>query len=383
MRIGIDATSIVDGGGFTHLQEIINNFNNLESSNVSRLVLISSVKCSKKIPNHFYLEKKTFWWLNKTKFHRIFFQIFLFDFYLNKNYDIIFSVTGDYVGSFKPLVGMSQNMLLYEREFWKDIKSIIEKLKFYFNFKRQQRCFKNANGIIFLSNYAKKYISDELFLKNKKTKIIHHGISNQFINKTKTFNSPYSYSFEKPFKFLYVSTIHVYKHQWNVIDAISRLRENGYPLTLTLIGNIIYKASGEKLKKAINKFDPKKEFVNHILNVPYSEINQKYFNHEGIIFASTCENMPNILIESMASGLPIACSNKEPMPEFLKDGGVYFDSNKPISIMSALKKIMHNKKGDIVKMRNKNIKEIKQYDWSKTSKETFDFISEIYNKNPY
>ena len=34
-------------------------------------------------------------------------------------------------------------------------------------------------------------------------------------------------------------------------------------------------------------------------------------------------------------------------------------------------------------MRNKNIKEIKQYDWGKTSKETFGFILEIYNKNPY
>ena len=37
------------------------------------------------------------------------------------------------------------------------------------------------------------------------------------------------------------------------------------------------------------------------------------------IFASTCENMPNILIEGMSSGLPILCSNYLPMPEFLKD----------------------------------------------------------------
>ena len=33
--------------------------------------------------------------------------------------------------------------------------------------------------------------------------------------------------------------------------------------------------------------------------------------------------MPNILIESMGSGLPIACSEKMPMPEFLGDDGIY------------------------------------------------------------
>ena len=29
MKIGIDATSIVDGGGFTHLKELVENYQNL------------------------------------------------------------------------------------------------------------------------------------------------------------------------------------------------------------------------------------------------------------------------------------------------------------------------------------------------------------------
>ena len=35
--------------------------------------------------------------------------------------------------------------------------------------------------------------------------------------------------------------------------------------------------------------------------------------------------MPNTLVEAMASGLPIACSDRGPMPEVLGDGGVLFD----------------------------------------------------------
>ena len=40
------------------------------------------------------------------------------------------------------------------------------------------------------------------------------------------------------------------------------------------------------------------------------------------IFASSCENMPNTLLEGMASGLPIACSDRGPMPETLQDRGI-------------------------------------------------------------
>jgi hypothetical protein len=46
--------------------------------------------------------------------------------------------------------------------------------------------------------------------------------------------------------------------------------------------------------------------------------------HDLLIFASLCENLPNILLEAMNSRLLIACSSVEPMPSVLKGGGIYF-----------------------------------------------------------
>ena len=57
------------------------------------------------------------------------------------------------------------------------------------------------------------------------------------------------------------------------------------------------------------------------------------------IFASSCENMPITLIEGMASGLPIACSDRGPMPEVLQDGGVYFNPEDCKSIVFAIEKL--------------------------------------------
>ena len=62
---------------------------------------------------------------------------------------------------------MSRNMLLYERDIWIDIKSPIEILRFWLNFKKQEKCFKSSKGIIFISKYAKDYISNQLHLENK------------------------------------------------------------------------------------------------------------------------------------------------------------------------------------------------------------------------
>ena len=72
--------------------------------------------------------------------------------------------------------------------------------------------------------------------------------------------------------------------------------------------------------------------------VPFEQIEHAYHKADGFIYASTCENMPNIVIEAMSSGLPILSSNYGPMPEFLKDACLYFDPTSVESIINALKK---------------------------------------------
>ena len=375
MRIGIDASSIVDGGGFTHLNQFLINYLFLNETSVERLNIYASKKVLENLPNSSKFSKRNFRLLNRSRFCRIFFQMFLFDSILKKECDILFSLSGDYTGKFRPYVGMSQNMMLYEREFWEEIKSIKERGKFFFNFKRQQKCFNNAEGIIFLSNYAKKYITKSLNLKYKNSTIIHHGISNKFISNKSVIKTLKSYTEKAPFRFLYISTIHVYKNQWNVVEAVSKLRIKGYPVQLTLIGDIIYKPSGDLLNKAIENVDPNHQFIEHILKVPHNKISEFYRNHDGIIFASTCENMPNILLESMGSGKPIACSNKSPMDEFLKDGGIYFNARSVNSIFITLEKMLKSLKS-FEALNHKNKEELKKYTWNKTSEETVNFIME-------
>ena len=275
---------------------------------------------------------------------------------------------------------MSQNMLLYERDIWKDIKQPKEILRFWLNYRKQKKCFKNSKGIIFISKYAKKYISKELDLGSKIKTIIHHGISSRFVGTVEKQKLIKTYSIDNPFKLLYVSTVHVYKHQSEVIKAVSNLRKQGVPLELNLVGSIIFEPSGKKMFETIKEEDPNENFIKYHGNVAYKTIESFYLNADGIIFASTCENMPNILIESMASGVPIVSSQKEPMPEFLKEGGFYFNAKSVNSIKETIEKMI-NSPEERFNMAEKNIEEVKKYSWRETSTKTFEFILDVYKKN--
>lgn len=377
MRVGIDATNIGIGGGVTHLKEILLNFNLNKNESISKIVVFSSQKVLDQLPDTEMIEKITFPGLNTKLFQRILFQLFKFDKEIKKRCDILFSITGDNIGKFKPIVGMSRNMLLYERQIWKEIKQPKEILRFWINFQKQKRSFNNSEGIIFISNYAKGIVSKQLNLESKRVEIIHHGVSPHFKGVIKQQKSISYYTSENPYKLLYVSTVHVYKHQWNVIEAIAILRKKGYPIELNLLGAIIFGPAGKRLTKIIKKVDPTNTFIHFHGSIPYEEINKYYKNTDGIVFASTCENMPNILIESMSSGMPIACSNKQPMPEFLKKNGFYFNSYDINSIEKAIEQMLLNAELRETFAKN-NLEDSLQYSWEKTTYKTFQFIEETY-----
>lgn len=378
MRLGIDASNIGGGGGITHLKEILVSTLDVENLfNIERIVVFSSHKVLDELVDSDILIKVSFPELNKGLFERIKFQMHGYDKEISKHCDILFSLTGDYIGKFTPVVGMSRNMLLYERDIWREIKQPKEVLRFWLNFRKQKRCFNNASGIIFISEYAKEYANRVLDISRKKQVIIPHGISPQFKGEVQRQKDLSDYSLENPFNFLYVSTVHVYKNQWHVVRAISNLRKKGFPVSLTLVGGVIFKPAGDLLSETITELDSDSVFIENKGHIPYADISELYKKASGIIFASHCENMPNILMESMASGVPIVCSNKAPMPEFLKDNGFYFNPKDVLSIENAIIEFLSQPSKREV-MAHNNIKEIQTYSWDKTAEETFSFISEVY-----
>ena len=130
------------------------------------------------------------------------------------------------------------------------------------------------------------------------------------------------------------------------------------------------------LRLLIKRLDPDKKFICYKGPVPYHELPQLYHRADLFVFASSCENLPIILLEAMASGLPIACSKRGPMPEVLGDAGVYFDPENSPDITKTLRQLLLSSD-----LRAHNAQtayeQAKNYTWERSAEETLAFIAKF------
>ncbi len=381
MILCIDASNIRAGGGLTHLLELIDSANP-KYFGFNKVILFSNTKTLNLIPDKSWLEKHNPSMLNKNLFFRTYWQIFKLSKHIkNLKGDILFIPGGSYFGKFQPSVTLSQNLLPFEyKELFRYKLSLMTFKLLLLRF-TQSFSFKRSRGVIFLTNYAKSTVlSVTGSIPDKNTKIIPHGLNTRFLYSPRIQKSIAKYSNEEPYKIIYVSKIDNYKHQWNIVQAIADLRKTtNWPLQLNLIGPY-YQQAYNKLLKYIKLYDSNNQWVVYHGEIAFRDLNLLYSNSDLGIFASTCENMPNILLEKMASGLPIACSSFGPMKEILGDFNCYFNPEDISNITQTLKELIIS-----VELRtflaNNNYLNANNYKWADTSKETLEFISEIAKNN--
>lgn len=282
---------------------------------------------------------------------------------------IVLNTDAGTVGDFGPAVTMSRDMLSYEagemqRYGWGRSRLRLEVLRLV-----QSRSLRRARGVIFLTRYAGRVIQ-ECCGELENIAYIPHGLGDAFAN---TVACEWPANRKEAIRALYVSNTAMYKHQWNVVRAIGMLRNADHLISLELVGGGRGRAQ-QKLEAELNRTDPTRAFIEVVGSVPQTELPSYLARAHLFVFASSCENMPNTLIEAMASGLPIACSDRGPMPEVLQDGGVYFDPEDPDSIAGAIERIIldHRLRRRIA-CRAREL--ASQYSWRRCADETWAFVS--------
>ena len=377
LTLGIDATNLRRGGTRTHLIELLRAADP-QMHGFSKIILWGSQETTSLIEERSWLLKRNPPALEAGLFIRTFWQLFGLSCQIKReNCNIVFVPGGSYITNFRPIVTMSRNMLPFE---WKELRRYgftHMTLKLILLRWVQSRSFKLADGIIFLTQYASDIVCKIVGELRSYSKIIPHGLNTRFIYKPKYQKNIMNYSNKLPYHILYVSTIDQYKHQWNVVEAISSIRQkNSWKLLLSLVGPS-YPHSLSRLKKSIEKYDPKNEWVKYHGAIPYTNLHKFYQQADMGIFASSCENMPNILLETMAAGLPVASSNRGPMPEILGNTGAYFNPDDPADIALCLENLISNPNLR-ANFAAKSFLVAQQYTWEHCADETFSFLVKCY-----
>jgi glycosyltransferase involved in cell wall biosynthesis len=374
MILGIDASNIRIGGGVTHLVELLGAAEP-ETHGFSQVIVWGGQQILNRIEGRPWLLKSQQGLLNKSLPWRVFWQRFrLSRLARSAGCDVLFVPGGSYAGDFHPIVTMSRNMLPFE---WQELRRYgwtWLTLKMLLLRWAQSRTFRQAAGVIFLTQYAKREVMRLVGDTFGQTTITPHGINGRFTRSPREQRAIDQYSAERPFRILYVSIIDVYKHQWHVVEAVAQLRESELPVVLDLVGPA-YPWALVRLKRTLQRVDPAGRFVRYAGAVPNRELQMRYAQADLCLFASSCENMPNILLEGMASGLPIACSNRGPMPEVLGEAGMYFDPENSNDIARALRELILFP-ALRAKLARASFERAQLYSWRRCADETFAFLAE-------
>jgi glycosyltransferase involved in cell wall biosynthesis len=333
--LGIDAANLRRGGGVTHLVEFLSAADP-ERHGFGQIVVWSGDATLDRLPDRPWLRKVGPPALSRGLLQRTWWQRAV----LSKaaraaGCDVLLVPGGSYAGSFRPIVAMSQNLLPFE---WTELrrygvstftaKLLLLRLV-------QGRTFRLADGVIFLTDYAQQVVRGVVGRFAGQTTVIAHGIDRRFAAAPRPQRDIGDYSASEPFRLVYVSTVDLYKHQGEVVRAVAKLRARGLPVTLELVGPA-YPPALRALEATMDAIDPNRDWVHYLGAIPHDRLHDIYQRADLGLFASSCENQPIILLETMAAGLPIACSNRGPMPAMLGDAGSYFDPEQPESIAAAL-----------------------------------------------
>ena len=153
--------------------------------------------------------------------------------------------------------------------------------------------------------------------------------------------------------------------------AAERLAKEGYLIELVIVGSGDRRATKLTLDAAKRCTAAKVTYYGHLQR---RQVELELERSDIFVFASSCETFGIALLEAMRHALPIACSNRGPMPELLKDGGVYFDPEDVDSIAGSVRMLLND-----VSLRNSvsvaALNRSQGYDWSKCADRTFQFIS--------
>lgn len=377
MILGIDASNIRSGGGVTHLMELL-RWANPTAYGFDRVVVWASSNTLARLEDRPWLAKRTEAVLEGHYLRRSLWQRFrLGGLAQDENCDLLFVPGGSFATGFRPVVSMSQNLLPF---------AMAELLRFGLSTIAlrlmalrwvQSSSFKKAQGTIFLTSYARDAVLAITGPLAGRTAIIPHGIDGRFFIAPRPQRPVGEYCAEHPFRLLYVSIVDVYKHQWHLAEAVAKLRTEGFPVALDLIGPADPSALA-RLQKTLRQVDAAGKFIRYYGEIPHQALHPYYASADLCAFASSCENLPNILLEGMAAGLPTACSNRRPMPDVLGAAGVYFNPEDPADIANAIRQLLESPALRAGKAQAA-YGLARQYSWQRCANDTFGFFAEVLN----
>ena len=154
-------------------------------------------------------------------------------------------------------------------------------------------------------------------------------------------------------------------------DIISQAKK---PPHVNIIGTGPYLRELKKMTKEIET----EKYISFLGSVAHNEIHKVYQSADVFILPSFAEGMPNVVLEAMASGLPIITTDTGGTKELIKGNGIIIPMRDTKAIADAAINLINN---PIIKkdMSLKSREIAENMSWKNVTKEYFGIYEEVVN----
>lgn len=200
-----------------------------------------------------------------------------------------------------------------------------------------------ATRIATVSEYSKKDITDHYSIDPAKVDVVYNGINEEFrpLSQQEKMMVRGKYTRDLPF-FIFVGSLHPRKNIPNLIRAFDLFREkSGRKFCLVLAGPSFW-GTGEI--SSLRESSPYREDIILTGRLEAGELARLTAAAEAMTFVSYYEGFGIPLVEAMACGTPVICSDRTSLPEIAGQAGITVDPYSPDKISEAMMQVTSDEK---------------------------------------
>ena len=195
--------------------------------------------------------------------------------------------------------------------------------------------FNNAEGALIVSNNFRLDLEKSLELQQNTFSVIHNLVADLFFKEYK----PITYKGEETFKFFTNSFLLPRKNITAIINALKILVDKGRNVSLRIGGE---GPLSEKLQDQVNNMG----LQDHIFltgKLWRNEVKDEIDKSHAFVLASQYETFGVVLIESLASGRPVVCTDSGGPRDFINpEQGIMVAEHTAESLAEGMEQLMNN-----------------------------------------
>ena len=248
-------------------------------------------------------------------------------------------------------------------------------------FKIKPAAFKRANAVIASSEAAKDDLKKNFEINDEKIKVIHNAFDEKFFqdaNIDEIQNAKNKYKIDGEY-ILFMNTIKPLNNLTRLIEAFSKLRlilkgkkpNSNYKLVLAGKSGWM----SDEIHQIAKDFGLKNEVIFPGYIDP-KDLNALFAGADVFVSVPVYEDFGAPVLEAMASGVPVVCSNVSSLPEITDGAAELVDPYDIEGMKSAILKVLDDDRlRDDLKKRG--LEQAKKFHWRKTAEETLEVFEEV------